>query len=266
MKYKFKVANNYFIKNDSEKVFTILLNSSGLQFHVNQVGKCIFELLQQYDNTDDLLNALYKLFPKINTAIIKSDFDDIFDLMILYGVISVNEEKEKLVYTDAPIVKFAGDGGYKQLLDFFNAQDKHNKMSIYCYKNMKNINPVSLRYSTFHNYEYFCSAYDENNQILLSVAMQPPQDSLSVVVLNGIVFSKELNNEEIINIFNKVLNLISQRIEKVTKFRFNLLGNSQAFQNNEFIKIIQNLGFKKEASLEKESGYETMHMFTKKLI
>ena len=131
MKYSIVNKEKYFVKNETAGIFTILMHDTGVQFYINQTGKLILDLLEKHQNTEAVLQELSALFPDINIKVLQSDFDDLFDLMVLYDLIIIEEKDKVAEYTETPYIRFAGDGDYRKLTRFIKNEKLQNKLSFH---------------------------------------------------------------------------------------------------------------------------------------
>ena len=79
------------------------------------------------------------------------------------------------------------------------------------------------------------------------------------------VDSKTLKDDELIKLSGKMFKVILRRFVTLTKFRVNILSNSEQIKNRKFIDLINKLGFYKEAELKKESNDNTLFIYSKPL-
>lgn len=265
MKYEFVLENNCFLREEAPNVFTLMLRKTGFQLQLNKVGKYIYELVRKYNETDNILNDMYNYFPHIDKRLIQSDFNDLFDLMVLYNIVKIDYPQSNPIYTETPAIRFAGDGDYTKVCLFLKEKSKLHKVSTRVYQNTENINPVSLRYTSFRNINYYCCAFDDNEEVIGLIVMEPPTPNLTVAVIDGLIFAKTLKDDELIKLSGKMFKVILRRFVTLTKFRVNILSNSEQIKNRKFIDLINKLGFYKEAELKKESNDNTLFIYSKPL-
>lgn len=258
MKYTLADKKNLFVKTDNDGKAILLIKSSGFQVFLNKMAVYILNIAKSYSDTDDLMGALCAKFPDVDKRLIQNDLEDLFCIMNVYGIVNfdLHETNNETVIID-DFVTIAGDTEYRILSDFILKKCLQNKDCYIQVSNETYYKPISLRYHTFNNSEYYFMVF-RKGLLSLVIAINPPGLNSTVYNISGIFFPSDIDRATIDKLLKMGIDRIcNEYAGRISKIRI-------ALQNDEgdlLKSAISHLHFTKECTLLSENPNGSLSLY-----
>ena len=259
MKYKMLNHEEYYFRKESNGTGILLIKKHGYQIFLNKTGSLIVELLDKFEDINEIFDELKIKFPLVDGCILKQDLNEMIDLFKLYTLIEI-ETSTNTVYSN---ITFAGDCDYIAVSKFIKNNLEKHKYNFTQVDSLSYFEPVALRYRTFHNHEY-CISSRKDGVIQAVVMIIPPNGTSNVVHVSGLVLSAKIDKRNILEIIKKTIKVIIDKIpNQINKIRINQLNDPSVNTECELVDVFKELDFEKECILKKEMNNKDLVMFTK---
>lgn len=261
MKYVFKKDNIQVKRDDVSGTASLMVKEPHYQLVLNKVANVILGKLDNYNDTEELVDDLLIVFDSVDRKTLEDDVIEILKNFELFEVLELFDEEEE---NDNQLqVCTYGDLNYKRVSEFILKQlGSADATKIYVTSDKRYYAPVALRYRVMQNEEYGIFA-EKDGEILAVMNFSIFNARLSNVVTINSFFWKEnleieLYKETVLSMVNHILKTLSG-IKNLCKFRFTILDKED---NKPIADILQSIGFEKECTLKKESSQGDMVYYT----
>lgn len=257
MKYWLTDENGIFVKTDNDGRAVMLIKSSGFQVVLNRTALFILNIARNFSETADLLNALYEKFPNVDRRLIENDLTDLFHVMNVYGIVEFDVHSSQIAEDSDSYVTIAGEREYRVLSEFIVKECLQNEN---CYMQIKNetyYSPISLRYRTFNNAEYYYMVY-KSGILSLVVAVTPPNANSTVYTISGIFYPNDTNLGALVDLMKMCIRRMCDEYGgRVSKIRITLQNDMDGMMKS----ILQDLKFTKECTLLNENMHGALSLY-----
>lgn len=251
MKYKY---NKYIIQSirvEKKGGNIILLKKPHYQLVVNQSAYDIFNVLEKYDDTEQIIEEIKNKYPKTESSDITNDVIEIMKNYELFGIIEIIDDLKR---ENSILYSTTGDTNYKFVSKFINDMIVDSSATkYYLVGNKDYYSPVSMRLRTMQNKEF--GVYCQKDDIILAyVCMSYDNISIShVIQIKSLIFAPKMSIDEVEMYLSGMIDHCLKCIDNiasVSKFRISLCDCNE---NQPFISLMENCGFEKECVLKDET-------------
>lgn len=251
MKYKFINANDYFLRDDAD-TSVLIIRKNADQFLLNKTGLKIFRYLEKNKDTDDVLKLMSNEYPMIKKETILNDILDIVNLLDIYNIIDCKNKD----YTISDGMSALDEDNY-ELAEKFIERNRSDDFLISGSKGY--YTSQNIRTNIMNNKEYYYNIA-HNSKFNCILVINPNINGSSVINISSLIFDIKVKHEDRVKLAKKLLEyVISKMTFKVNKIRFTFLANNDT--DPKFLKLFEDIGFKKEAILKKEFNNYDMHLY-----
>ncbi len=254
MKYTFVRKDDFFIREDKE-ISAVIIRQTAEQFLLNSTGVKIFKYLLDNNDTDIVLELMLEEYGKVNKEVINKDILNIVNLLKIYNIIKADglkEQKEDKIYKVAAI----DEDMYAEAGHFI----EKNRSKMFLISGVKGYYvPQNIRSRIMSNQEYYYGITEDNEYKCIAV-INPNLNNTSVINLSTLVFDNKINLDVMVDKGKEIIEyIIKNMFCKVNKVRFSYYSNND--EEPEFLDVLKNIGFEKEANLKKEYKDFDMHIY-----
>lgn len=234
-----KIKEETFYRLDNNDLITMFTKSTGLTF-LEDVGAKIFKLISQGKTLKEILENLNRNYPDIENKILEEDLIDFLYELEIKG--AIEWQKADYINTYKGIVN---EKDFRQLSKFWIdiIENKNQKYSHFSQRKEYYYTPTLRTEHMMGNDIYFMIS--DEKEILTSVSFQGVKNGVNSIVLFNVADkynSKDRIKELLKYCFDYFKNL------DFIKIKFQVL----RFESLPLIEILQDIGFKHEATLEKD--------------
>lgn len=211
---------------------------------LNKTASILFEN-SEIQSLEQFVEYMHNKYPTVDKSVLERDCLELLYKMETLEILNI-DHNSKTADMEFPCVKVAGEKDFADLSDFLMENLQIEKMIILCSNyDMNHFSAYNLRTRQFNNFEFNFMHYGENRAIdaVITCAINVGATAFSLLHIIG--------NPDNISILREMLSYIFSVTHNLTKIRVMLQENKFAEKAR---KIIEQLGFKKEAVLEKEYG------------
>lgn len=264
MKYKVNISDNRFERLEKNDASLIVVKPFNHQIVLNKTGKQIFDMLNKYENSDEILNELKVIYPDVDDRLLNKDMTEMLNVFEVYNLIEFEDSSSSTIRNDENTrYRVTGDNNYKSVSDFILKALNDEKALKYVQSEHKEYySPMSVRLRMVGNFEYGVFT-EKNNKIqsYMTISATPAVFS-SVISVSSLILDGNLTKEEVKSDINGMLNRLLHIIsitKPFKKIRFNFHSNSNY---DVFKEVIEDLGFSLECTLKDESEKGDLIMYT----
>ncbi|UNC92829.1 hypothetical protein [Candidatus Contubernalis alkaliaceticus] len=264
MKYELVNESDYFIKKDSNNMSLILMKKTGHQVFLNKIAVFIMEVAKNFFDTRDLLKELKVQFPKVDIRVLRNDMHELFHLMEVYGLLRLEKTNTDPMEHSEVIVKFAGDRDYVSVNKFIKESEGMSPYNFCQVDSIEYFEPVSMRFHTFNNQEYYLVA-KRDEKIIATMSVVPPgvSNKSSVALITSFFCDELIGEDELPNLINKMIKrLVKPAVTDIYKIRINQISGHE----HNVIELFKILGFELECTLKNEIQGKSLSMYTYTLV
>lgn len=246
------------IREEKEGNYLLILDNAKYSLAVNETGKELYDMLQNFNDTDEIINNMSNEYPEVDKRILEKDIYEILKCFEVYGIIDIDEGK--LDEYDGIKYMFTGDVNYKKVSKFIIEELNKDGWKL-ANPNKEYYSPIGIRLRVMQNKEQQVFAENSGKIVAYGSFFSQPVSISRVLSIQDLIFKDGLTKEEVMSylsgMINRVLRMYSN-VAKISKVRVNLYDAS--FDSN-FIELIENMGFKETARLKEESIYGDLYIY-----
>lgn len=238
----------------------LLINGGDYHLVLNQTALDVFDIINDFDDTNDILEQLCKIYSGVDKRVLEKDLHEIIRIFEIYGILSIVKEEKEDDGQNKYII--SGDVNYKLISDFILDTLEQNHAVKFGQKSSDYYKPVFLRYRVMQNLEFGVYAESGNKVVGYLSTSANPANSSKTLVINDIFLAEKLSDEEIIchlrGMINRIFRIVAST-RAVSKIR---LGTYGEMATSRMIDILTKIGFTIEAVLKDETLLGDMTFYT----
>lgn len=261
---KYIFHGNNIIERTENSEFTLLLNkNNSYQLALNSTGMTIYNLLQKYDSTEEVVDIMHEAFSDVPYEDINDDVLEIFDSLAVYGIVEFTDDNIADIHSETRC-EFSGDKTYRKCYEFIK-NNGYGNMNMFQYAltdDFQNYSPVSLRLRVMKNIEYQVFVLKGDCVIAFMSFSNSPEGVSKVVSIKDLIFKLKLSEQELLGAFTLMIDKavsMCNKYNEISKVRLSILSD----ENCRLKEIISELGFHEEAYLQNEMKSGDIQFITK---
>ena len=240
---KFKInRNDFIIRNEQDDTLSLMILSTSQLIYLNSTARL---LIQQEGVVDFELFLKQLRFDDVEESELRNDYQDLVYQLEALGVIEIIDQD--LLTGNGCML--AGEKEYREVSNFI-IENGNSSFNLIDMTYPDNYSLQNLRARQFNGEEYNIIKL-ENGEIVADaiIAVPPFNTGISVVSFSAIVMDKKTREADIEKIIKELIDYSSGLFaDKYNKIRFYYTDQKQDYMLN----ILQNIGFKRICTLEKE--------------
>lgn len=251
MEYKYNKDVIQSIRVENKGGNIILLKDPHYQLVVNQSAFDIFNLLEKYNNTEQIIDDIEHKYLDMESSVIKDDVLDIMKNFELFGILELIDD---IKVENNVIYNITGDTNYKFVSQFINRMIEDSSSTKYYLMGKEDYySPVQMRMRTMQSNEFgvYCQ---KNDKIHAYISMSFDDVSVSKVIqIKSIFFDSDTSNLDFKELFLGMIEYSIKNINEIIKISKIRLTFCDCEEHRPFIKLLENCGMVKECVLKDET-------------
>lgn len=256
MKYIYK-NKNIIVREENNGKYLLIGEGAKYDLVINETGKEIYDVLNKYQDMDDIIEYMNGLYPSVDVRVLKKDIFEILKGFEIYDIIDIEDEQ-----TNASDVEFVfnGDIYYKNVHEFIVRELDCDGIHL-CSSDKEYYTILSMRTRVMQNREFEIFARGQEGICAYAAVTCSPVFISKVLVINELILKSGLKDEEILFYINGLINrayrlYVNQTM--ISKVRISMYDSNI---NARLVKILEQMGFKRSVCLEDETTLGNLYFY-----
>ena len=252
MNYKFN-EKNIVVREEGNGEYLLICDGAKVNLCLNESGYDVYNLLNKNNTTEGIVEDMKKIYSNADVNILKKDIEEIMRLFEIYSMVEIEEEKQ--IKNEKNTYNFNGDLNYKKVSSFILDQLSNDKSIRVCNEKGKKIyySPLIMRTRVMQNQEFQLFVEGEEGIVAYTAMTSQPMNISNTITFKDIVFSRDLNEDQIIFYLNGLIKKAVLFFNKKRSFKKIRINANSTDKADRLVDILKKVGFVETACLKDET-------------